>query len=192
MNYNKSKMRCKRGFTLIELLVVVLIIGILAAVAVPQYQKAVLKTRYRGMLPILKSVVQAQEMYYLVNNKYADSWEELDVDVPSEEAECGINNGPQRAKCLRVEKNTCMCLGVRGEEESHTVMIAFARDSNVISTDPSGYEYVLEPMIINQENRLDKGLYCRENNYSGSTRTDYHCDDGQGHKSWFGSWFKMD
>ena len=55
------------GFTLIELLVVVLIIGILAAVAVPQYEKAVEKSRAAGVVQKAKSLQTAVDMYLLVN-----------------------------------------------------------------------------------------------------------------------------
>ena len=81
MKRNKSKTSCKWGFTLIELLVVVLIIGILAAVALPQYRKAVEKARIARVLPLLRSVVMAQDAHYLATGKYTTELDDLDLSI---------------------------------------------------------------------------------------------------------------
>ena len=64
MNNNNAY---KRGFTLIELLVVVLIIGILASVALPQYQKAVRKARLSEVASTFSALSKGVDMYLLEN-----------------------------------------------------------------------------------------------------------------------------
>ena len=72
----------KKAFTLIELLIVVLIIGILSAVALPQYQVAVMKTKFMNMRSVARSYVRAAEAYHLETNEWATSFSVLAVGTP--------------------------------------------------------------------------------------------------------------
>lgn len=81
----------KKGFTLIELLVVVLIIGILAAIALPMYTKAVERARMSEMLTVSKAAVDAVQRYILEHGLPEDGLfgkdlvDPLDIQIPGDE-----------------------------------------------------------------------------------------------------------
>ncbi|MBO7238819.1 MAG: prepilin-type N-terminal cleavage/methylation domain-containing protein [Elusimicrobiaceae bacterium] len=101
------------GFTLIELLVVVLIIGILAAIALPQYQKAVWKSKAVQLQVMAKSLVDAQTAYYLANGTYAEDFSSLDI---------GFDSLPQHPSTSATNINVSSTDGVRSNDEVELII----------------------------------------------------------------------
>ena len=91
-----------RAFTLIELLVVVLIIGVLTAIALPQYQKAVDKSRFSQAIIWAKTIRDAEQVYKIANGTYTNNLDDLGVHIadcpshptdPTESAVYNCDNG---------------------------------------------------------------------------------------------------
>ena len=83
-----------KGFTLVELLVVVLIIGVLSAIALPQYTTAVERSRSVEALSLLSSISDSVQRYYIQHGVWPNEnqWGVLDIDVPSNPSGRGGKN----------------------------------------------------------------------------------------------------
>ena len=129
----------KKGFTLLELLVVVLIIGILAAVAMPQYRRAVMKSQFATLKIMAQALAHAEEVHYLAEGKYADDIDTLSVGIPSDH-----DNG----RTFYFDWGYCLL----------TINIPYAADRVGCDNEKIGLSYTV--FLENNTNASDRGARC--------------------------------
>lgn len=122
----------KKGFTLIELLIVVLIIGILAAIALPQYQMSTMKTRYLNLMTLTEAIAKASERYYLAQGVYATTFDALDVAMP-EGGQSGNTSGYNYINydwgyCMLIAQQSASCRSTTSLYNAH--IIYYNKSSN--------------------------------------------------------------
>ena len=97
-----------QGFTLIELLVVVLIIGVLSAVALPQYQTAVERSRATEALTQMAAISDSLQRYHAQHEVWPSSFAKLDVDIPTISANNNCTQGAMADSKYYGGKNFCV------------------------------------------------------------------------------------
>jgi prepilin-type N-terminal cleavage/methylation domain-containing protein len=88
-------MKLRKGFTLIELLIVIVIIGILAAIAIPKFSKTREKAYFKAMQSDLRNLEAQQEIYYSIpanSYTYAAATSSLPDFAPSQGVTVGVSS----------------------------------------------------------------------------------------------------
>lgn len=78
-----SKFHNRKGFTLIELMIVVVIIGILAALAIPRFMQATVKSRQSEAKGILKQIYTMERTFRQETGAYSVDLNGIGVEVPA-------------------------------------------------------------------------------------------------------------
>ena len=177
-----------KGFTLIELLVVVLIIGILAAIALPQYQKAVEKSRYAAMLSVMDSLIKAQQHYYLVNSTYATSFDQLDFPPAQQALPAGEACPNWNALENRQIGNVCATMVSSSSLGNGSMRVTYPYQGTYNATKAkkaarTGYYYVLKKAYTLPQ----AGLYCVRSSEDSSGP----CTGTRVMNNDWGQWYKI-